>query len=171
MYILKFIICICILEITTYIGIILGNQLKNRTKEYMQLQTICTYIEGRIKYSQDNLIDIFTDVYKENDKNNFGILFHDITNEMKKNIYSLSDCISRGISKNQYMFSCDFNILHQLANNLGKTNVENQIKAIELAKERIVEKISESKEVELKNTKLYRNLGVICGIMLVIVLI
>lgn len=171
MYILKIVICICILEITTYIGIMLGNQLKNRTKEYMQLQTICTYIEGRIKYSQDNLIDIFTDVYKENEKNNFGILFHDITNEMKKNIYSLNDCISRGISKNQYRFSCDFNILEQLANNLGKTNVENQVKSIMLAKERIVQKICESKEIETKNMKLYRNLGIICGIMLVIVLI
>ena len=40
-----------------------------------------------------------------------------------------------------------------------------------LAKERIVQKICESKEIETKNMKLYRNLGIICGIMLVIVLI
>lgn len=171
MYIFKIIICICILEISTYIGIILGRQLKNRTNEYTQLQSICTYIEGRIKYSQDNLINIFEDVYRQNEKNNFGKLFFDITSEMQKNIYTLSECINRGINNNRYRFSCEFDIFLELSNCLGKSNVENQIKAITLAKERIVDKIQESKLVESKNIKLYRNLGVICGIMLVIVLI
>lgn len=171
MLIVKLLICICILEITTYIGLMLGRELKNRTNEYVKLQSICNYIEGRIKYSQDNLIDIFEDVCKENKDNNFGVLFKEITYEMKKNIYSLNECISRAISNNKYRFSLDFSILLELSNNLGKSNVENQIKAIELAKERIVEKITESRVIESKNTKLYRNLGVICGIMLVIVLI
>lgn len=171
MYIFKLIVCICILEISTYIGITLGKQLKNRTKEYVTLQSICTYIESRIKYSQDNLIDIFDDVHEQNKNNNFGFLFEDITNQMKKNIYSLSECISRGISNNQYRFCCDFNVLQELSNSLGKSNVENQVKAIELAKTRIKESLDESKEIENKNSKLYRNLGVICGIMLVIVLI
>ncbi len=171
MYILKIVVCICILEISTYIGIVLGRQLKNRTKEYVTLQSICIYIESRIKYSGDNLIDIFEDIARQNKDNNFGKLFLDITCQMKKNIYTLNECISRGISNNQYRFSCNFDILLELSNSLGKSDVENQIKAINLAKDRISVKIDESRVFENKNMKLYRNLGVICGMMLVIVLI
>lgn len=171
MYVVKILVCIGILEICTYIGIIMSRQLKNKTKEYENLLSICIYIESRIKYSEDNLIYIFEDVCKQNNDNSFGKLFLDISNEMKKNIYTLNECISRGINNNRYRFSCDFDVLLELTNSLGKSNVENQIKAIGLAKSRIDVHIKECREYENKNIKLYRNLGVICGVMLVIVLI
>lgn len=170
MIFLKIILIICILEISTKIGFILSSKFNKRLKEYLIIEDILIYIESKIKYSQENLMDIFKQLSIEYKDNNFGKLFMNINHDLVSNNYTLYEAFSNNIEKSKNMFSCDLDILLQLAKNLGNSDVEDQIKNISLLKDRIKILIKNSKIIKEKNEKLYRNLGIICGLTIAIIL-
>ncbi len=171
MTLLKIILIICILEVSTKIGFILSSKFNKRLQEYLIIEDILIYIEGRIKYSQENLINIFKDLSIQYKNSNFGRLFSNINDDLISNNSTLYEAFSNNIEKNKNMFSCNLDILLQLAKNLGNSDVENQIKNISLLKDRIKVLIKNSKVIKEKNEKLYRNLGIICGLTIAIILI
>ncbi len=65
----------------------------------------------------------------------------------------------------------DLMALSNLGKLLGKTNVEGQISEIELLEKSIDEQIILAEEEKRKNEKLYRSLGIIIGLTIVIILI
>jgi len=65
----------------------------------------------------------------------------------------------------------DITILYNLEKLLGKTDVEGQLNEIELIKQFIEVQIKKSEEEQSKNEKLYKTLGVVVGLAIVIVLI
>ena len=69
-------------------------------------------------------------------------------------------------SKKEYV-----DILKNLSNLLGKTSLEGQISEIELTKNFLETQIKKAEEEERKNKKMYRSLGVILGLVIVIILI
>lgn len=171
MYFLKVILCLGILEISTYIGILLSRKLNKKEKEYMELQNILGYIKTNIKYLGEDILKIFESLYEKYKKENWGILFKNVLDEINFNNISLAEAITKSINKYQFMFCADLNILKQVSNNLGKTDIEDQINNLSVYQERLKEKIIDASESKKKNEKMYRSLGIICGIMLVIVLI
>lgn len=54
---------------------------------------------------------------------------------------------------------------------LGQTDITGQLNKIKLTKEFLDRQIAESIDEERKNTKLYKSLGAVCGLMLVIILV
>lgn len=168
---LKVILIVCILEACTKIGFILSSKFNKRLKEYLIIEDILTYIESKIKYSQDNLIDIFKDLTNQYKNSNFGALFDNINNDLISNNYTIYEAFYNNIEKYKNMFSCNLDILIQLSKNLGNSNVEDQIKNLSLLKERIKVVIKDAKNIKEKNERLYRNLGIICGLTIAIILI
>ncbi len=65
----------------------------------------------------------------------------------------------------------DINVLKTLEKLLGKTNVEGQLSEIELLKNSIDTQIQKAEEERYKNERLYKNLGIIVGLAIVIILI
>lgn len=65
----------------------------------------------------------------------------------------------------------DLKVLENFEKLLGKTNIEGQLSEIELIKKFIDEQIVVAEEEQKKNEKLYKNLGVIVGIAISIILI
>ena len=65
----------------------------------------------------------------------------------------------------------DLNVLENFEKLLGKTNIDGQLREIELIERFIDEQIGYAEEEQKKNEKLYRSLGVIVGIAITIILI
>lgn len=65
----------------------------------------------------------------------------------------------------------DINVLKTLEKLLGKTNVDGQLSEIELLKTSVDSQIQKAEDERLKNEKLYKNLGIIVGLAIVIILI
>ena len=69
-----------------------------------------------------------------------------------------------------YLNEEDVKVLKTLGKLLGKTDVEGQVNQIKLVKEFINEQLDQATNDKNKNEKLYKKLGAIVGLMLVIVL-
>ncbi|MBE5822332.1 MAG: hypothetical protein E7311_07105 [Clostridiales bacterium] len=171
MYIIKIMLCLGILEISTYLGMVFSKKLDNRVKEYTELQNILIYIKTSIEYLGLDIIQIFEELYGKYKNMNFGILFKNILDEIRMNNISLKEGIEKSVDKYAFMFSANLDILKELGNNLGKSDTITQINNLCLYEERLKEKIAEATENKKKKEKMYKSLGIICGIMLVIVLI
>lgn len=52
----------------------------------------------------------------------------------------------------------------------GKTDIEGQMSEINLFKEMLKTKIAKAEEEKKKNTKMYRSLGTITGLVIIIIL-
>ena len=65
----------------------------------------------------------------------------------------------------------DIQVLKGLSKLLGKTEIEGQISEIELTDNFLNLQLEDAKKALDKNEKLYKNLGIITGLALVIILI
>ena len=65
----------------------------------------------------------------------------------------------------------DLKVLENFEKLLGKTSIEGQLSEIELLEKFIDKQIENAEEERKKNEKLYRNLGVIAGLAIAIILI
>ena len=65
----------------------------------------------------------------------------------------------------------DLKVLQNLEKLLGQTNIEGQLSEITLLEKFIEEQICVAEEEQKKNEKLYRSLGIIVGLGVVIILI
>lgn len=65
----------------------------------------------------------------------------------------------------------DLEVLKTLEKLLGKTSIEGQLSEIELLKTSVDNQIQKAEEERGKNEKLYKNLGIIVGLAIVIILI
>jgi stage III sporulation protein AB len=65
----------------------------------------------------------------------------------------------------------DIQVLKGLSKLLGKTDIQGQISEIELTNNFLDIQLEEAKKALEKNEKLYKNLGVITGLAIVIILV
>ena len=76
------------------------------------------------------------------------------------------------VAENSFSLSKeDIKIISNFGNLLGKTDLKGQITEIELANNFLDKQIKEAEEIRKKNDKLYKSLGIIIGITIVIVLV
>ena len=85
------------------------------------------------------------------------------------------DLVENSIEKNISDISCledyDKNVIISTLKNLGRSDVEGQINIIENGITTLENQVTEANEVKLTNSKLYRTIGIIAGLMLVIIFI
>lgn len=121
--------------------------------------------------------------------NRFGEIFEYIANAFKenKNISEVFECmvqeiklndaniaLEKSIEKNKTnlnLNSEDIEIIKSLGKMLGKTDVEGQISEINLTSEFLETQIIKAEEDCKKNEKMYKTLGTIVGLAIVIILI
>lgn len=65
----------------------------------------------------------------------------------------------------------DLKVLENLEKLLGKTNIDGQLSEIELIEQFIIEQTKLAEEEQKKNEKMYKSLGIIAGLAIVIMMI
>ena len=169
MIIIKSIMLSSVFGITTFIGFMISNRLKERVKELKSILSILNIIETKIKYTYEPLPQIFEDISNKFN-NNIGNIFKISRNKMKQ--VSAGEAWVYGVDNSSTnMKDEDLEILKGLDKMLGKTDANGQLSEIELMKKFIEIQIKDSEEEQSKNEKLYRSLGMTVGLALVIVLI
>lgn len=169
MFILKGIILILTFLLTAYLGLALANTYKQRVKDLRNIRNALNILETKIKYTYKPLPQIFLEISDDFD-GEISKIFKIAMEKMKE--VSAGEAWSYAIeNSNTSMNKDDLNIIKNLEKMLGKTNIEGQISEIKLNCEFIDTQIKKAEEEQRKNEKLYKNLGIIVGLAIVIILI
>ncbi len=169
MIIIKVITLSLIFISSTSIGILMANKYKKRVEELSNMKKALNIFETKMKYTYMPIPDIFEEISKAF-TNNIGEIFKVAYINMQTKSASESwnlalDAVNTNMQKN------DIQVLKGLSKLLGKTEIEGQISEIELTDNFLDLQLEDAKKALDKNEKLYKNLGIITGLALVIILI
>ncbi len=172
MVILKIFIGIGIIGICTYIGNIKSKKLRDREYILREMVTFLGHVENEIKY----MMSILPNAY-ESSRQRLTTRLKDVVGQIVVDMLDLDnyDNIEKNIVDHiatiDGLTEYDKNIISSVFKNLGRSNVEGQIGIIQNAVTILNNQIKEANEIKLSSSKLYRTVGVISGIMIVIVFI
>lgn len=177
MQIIKWTSLIIIMILATLLGNILSKKYKNREKELKGLKRNLNLIETKIKFTQQPLTEIFEEISKsEEDNQAINIIFKKAYEKMKSDLEekAFRTIWSEALKESRDQLNLtdeDINIVDGLGKTLGTTDIDGQVKEIEITKEFIDNQIEKAEEERRKNEKMYKTLGGIAGIGIAIILI
>ena len=168
----KFVISIGIIAGCSYIGIYKSKALKSREYILRDMVTFLGLVENEIKYMLSILPNAYESARQKlitSLKDKMGISVVDMLN--LENEYLIDQSIVKNISDIKEITDYDKNVFISTLKNLGRTDLEGQINIIENGINIIENQIKEANDIKLKNSKLYKTVGAIAGIMIVIICI
>ena len=168
----KFVISIGIIAGCSYIGIYKSTALKSREYILRDMVTFLGLVENEIKYMLSILPNAYESARQKlitSLKDKMGIIVVDMLN--LENEYLIDQSIVKNISDIKEITDYDKNVFISTLKNLGRTDLEGQINIIENGINIIENQIKEAHNIKLKNSKLYKTVGAIAGIMIVIICI
>lgn len=169
MLIIKSCILFLIFIASLFIGKLISQKYINREKELKELKTALTMFETKMKFTYEAIPEIFTDI-AEKIGGNIGNIFQNAADKMQE--MTAGDAWNEAIEDGQSnMIPEDKNILKNLGRLLGKTDIDGQIAEIELVNNFLDDQIELAKQERNKNEKMYKTLGGVIGLALVIILI
>lgn len=169
MVIIKGILFILIFLSSTYIGMLISSKYKNRVNDLKEFKSVLNIMDTKIKYTYEPIGDICQEIYQMNDTN-IGRMFKEVSNLLKTK--TITEAWNIAIDKYGNNFSKeDKNIIKSLGKMLGKTDINGQVSQIEQLNEFLYSQIEKSEKERQKNEKLYKSLGMVIGIAIIIILI
>ena len=123
--------------------------------------------KSKIEFTYEPIKNIFEDISKviyKDKKNIFSLVI-----KKDKDIYS-SWCEAINEVKND-LDTEDKQIIKMFGKLLGKTDIKGQVNEILLTKSLIEKQIEKAEMQKNKNVKLYKTMGIVCGIGICIILI
>lgn len=171
MILLKFIILFIIFGGSTSIGFLMSKKYKNRVIELREFKTAINILEAKIKFTYEPISNIFNEIANNIDKN-LSMIFKKASKYMDEGTVKTS--WEKAIEESKINLSLnyeDINIIRNLGNLLGQTDIEGQISEIKITSNFIDTQIKKAEEERRKNEKMYRSLGTIVGLTIAIILI
>lgn len=151
------------------IGILLSKKYVNRVKELKEFKNALNIFKTKIRYTYEPLPEIFREI-SENVDSNIGTVFSQAVGNM--NILSAGEAWNLALKVDTLNIDDeDRNVLKNLSKLLGKTDLEGQLNQIEMTSDFLDEQIRKAEIKKNKNEKMYKTLGMIMGIAIVIILI
>ena len=169
MQIVKYIILFLILMLSSSLGKILSKKYIHRLEELEEMKNSLNIFKNKIKFTYEPIPDIFEEISKTKVKN-IGKIFENARDKMNNKTANLAweEAIEES---NNNLKEDDKNILKTLSKLLGQTDVEGQVSQIEITERFLDTQIKEAIDEKQKNEKLYKRLGTIIGLAIVIVLV
>lgn len=168
MIIFKYIVLILVFGTSLTIGNMLAKKYVNRVKELKEMKNALNIFETKIRFTYGTVPEIFEDISKQIE-GTVGEIFRVASEQMKTK--SAGEAWNDSIdSNNMNLNSEDKVILKNLGKLLGKTDVDGQISEIKLVSEFLDTQIELAESEQKKNEKMYKTLGGIVGLTIVIIL-
>lgn len=169
MLMLKLIMLMAVFGTISMIGIKISNRYVQRANNLKQIKKALNIFETKIMYTYEPIPDVFLEIAKKI-KGDVGKLFFEASKQMQLDFAgeAWEKCIN---NSNIMLLEEDKEALKSLGKLLGNTDIEGQISQIRLVNTFLDEQIKEATESRNKNEKMYKKLGVIVGIAVVIVLV
>lgn len=169
MWVIKYITLTLIFGGTSFIGILIAKKYSNRLKELQEIKKALHMLEVKMKFTYMSIPVIFREIETQvygNIAKFFGncaekIEYMPAEKAWNESIYN----------SNTNLLPKDKEVLNGLGKLLGQTDIEGQINQIKLVDDFLNIQIQEANEAKNKNEKLYRTLGMVAGLGIVIILI
>ena len=169
MILVKIIIYSFIFLSCSLIGILISKKYSNRVNELKEFKNALNMFKTKIRYTYAPLPEIFTEIAENVDSN--------ISNVFKKASEKMEICPA-GEAWDLALRIEDLNIddedriaLKNLSKMLGKTDLEGQLNQIEMTSDFLDSQIKKAETQKAKSEKMYRTLGMVIGMAIVIILV
>lgn len=167
MIVLKSFICLAIICICAYLGFEKANSYQERKENLQKIKNGFNFFKSKIEFTYEPIKDILNEIS--------GAVYFGEENIFSKtaiylNNIDVSSAWRKAVQEDKKLNSEDKEILIQFGKLLGKTDKKGQISEIELALNFTNVQIEKAETSQKKNDKLYKSLGIILGLGLVIIL-
>lgn len=169
MIFVKILILILVFGSSFSIGKLIAGKYINRVKELKEMKSALNIFETKIKFTYESVPEIFEQIGNQME-GNIGSIFKESSKKMKD--VSAGEAWIQSIEKTESNLNKeDKEILKKLGKLLGRTDADGQISEIELVSNFLDTQIDIAENERSKNEKMYRTLGGIIGLTLVIIFI
>lgn len=171
MIFIKIVISIVILCITSYIGIELASSLKEREEILIDMITFLKMVENEMIYmlnSLPNAYEISRQKLNSKLKDVIGTIVIDMTNY---GVDKIDSSITNNINNLTALEEYDKEIIISTLKNLGRSDLSSQNNIIENGIAIIKNQIKEARSIKEKNSKVYKTIGIISGLIIVVIFI
>ncbi len=164
---------IIVLFSSGFLGYVLSTDCKKRPQQLRELQLLLQMFENRISYLSDIVTEAFDRIYSSS-KSEVGFFFGSAS-EMLKADRSLGasgawEAAVRGHIKRTALNKEDEEILVSFGKILGSSDLEGQVKNIRLTVNQLNMQEEKAEQARKKNEGMYKSLGILGGLAVVIVL-
>lgn len=169
MIFIKYIIYIFILAICTYIGFLISKKYLYRFQELNEFKTALNTLKTKIRFTNENLKDLFLELATTY-YGNVATFFQSVATNL--NTYDATTSWNLALNESPLSLkSSDKEALKSMGKMLGKTDLDGQLSEIEVTEIFLETQIVDAKKEKDKNEKMYRTLGIVTGIGIVIILV
>ena len=166
---LKCISIFLVFGISVYLGNLISKKYTLRLKELKDIKNALNIVESKIKFTYEPLQEIFLQTSKMVSENVSQIFVQASKNMKQENAEEAWENSLKQISTN--LSEEDIENIKGFGKMLGKTDKEGQISRLDLTKTFIDMQIEKARIEEQKNAKMYKTLGIVIGLALVIILV
>jgi stage III sporulation protein AB len=171
---LKIIGSIMIILSSSFIGYVLSRDCSRRPREIRELQGLLQMLENEISYLSSYISDAFERICKASTAD-VTIFFKDTASSLRKDdSLNASEAWERAVTRNIKRTSLskeDEGILISFGKMLGNSDIEGQIKNIGLALSQLKNQEQKAEEARAKSEKMFKSLGILGGLAVVVILI
>lgn len=165
----KIILLISIVIASTFIGILFSKKYFNREKELKEMKNALNMFSTKIKFTYEPIPNLFLEISNKIG-GNVGKIFAQASSRMKEE--SAGDAWSNALYEvENNLLEEDIVILKNLGRLLGQTDAEGQISEIEVVMQFLETQLENARQEKMKNEKMYRTLGIVCGLTVAVILI
>ncbi len=169
MLVLKVIIYSFVFLSCSLIGILISKKYVDRVNELKEFKNALNIFKTKIRYTYEPIPEIFKEI-SENIDSNISSVFKGAA--LKMDMLSAGEAWDLALKMNTLNIDDeDRNILKNLSKMLGKTDLEGQVSQIDMTSVFLDKQIKKAEILQEKSEKMYRTLGAIIGIAIVIILI
>lgn len=171
--IIKLLGSIIVLLSSGFLGYILSTDCKRRPQQLRELQSLLQMFENRISYLSEIVTEAFERINKSS-KSEVGIFFASASEKLKSDrcmdACSAWEAAVRENIKKTALNKEDEEILISFGKILGSSDLDGQIKNIRLSVNQLNLQEDKAEQSRNKNEGMYRSLGILGGLAVVIVL-
>lgn len=157
-----------------YLGIMLGSCYKKRAQQLGEFRCTLKQLEFDVDFLSITLCESFEKIVRSSNSG-VKLVFKYVLKRLRENrcadMEKCWECALKRHSSELYITAEDKKILTDFAKNLGTGNREKEMNNIKAADMRLKVAEDEAYAEAKKNSKMYRGLGFLCGIFLVIILV
>ncbi|RBP46666.1 stage III sporulation protein SpoIIIAB [Garciella nitratireducens] len=159
---------------STLIGLLMANKYKARVRQLKEIRNSFQMIEIEIFYTATPIIEVMEKLSKQSPQP-LKEIFNNILNNLKKRKgESLGDIWKKSFEKERKYTAFtqeDLEVIYFFGSILGTSDRESQLKNAKLVQSQLL-KLQEYAEREwIKNERLYKNLGILSGLTVIIILV
>lgn len=170
--IVKLLLSFGIIALSGYVGIIKSKNLSVREKTLREMVIFLNLVKNDIRYMM-NILPNSYEIARQKLNTSLKIAIGKIVVDMINcsNNTMLDQSITKNIMDIEELTKYDKEVFISTLKNLGRSDLDSQINIIDNSITIIENQIKEANEIKIKNSRLYKTVGVITGLMIVIVFI